>query len=58
MFADSSVSPLLGAETLLAAVLGLALVAARAAAAAVRAGVAGLARAAAHVNLVWELMSL
>ena len=45
-------SPLLGAETLLAAVLGLALVAARAAAAAVRAGVAGLARAAAHVNLV------
>ena len=47
-----SVSPLLGAETLLAAVLGLALVAARAAAAAVRAGVTGLARAAAHINLI------
>ena len=47
-----SVSPLLGAEALLAAVLGLALVAARAAAAAVRAGVTGLARAAAHVDLV------
>ena len=46
------VSPLLGAEGLLAAVLGLALVAARAAAAAVRTGIAGLARAAAHVDLV------
>ena len=43
--------PLLGAEGLLAAVLGLRVLAARAAAA-VRAGVAGLAGAAAHVDLV------